>query len=411
MKNVLLLSLLLLFTGCSLFENENDDPAPSLNFDCTVQTEACTLSELNSEFAWDVFAQIQREKPDENIFISPLSISTALSMTMNGAKGETLQEMQQTLGYDQHDLAEINRGYQQLLEHLPYLDQNVELGLANSIWHREDFAVLEDFLSTNQTFYQSQVEALDFTSPGAADAINDWVDQQTNGLIDEIVRDIPPQMVMYLINAIYFKGDWLHPFDPEATTEQDFHLQEGGTVPVDMMSLGKFELEYFSTPTYQAVDLPYGDSIYSMTIFVPHENYTLQDIHPDLDQLKFQTGWADQFSYQEVFFSMPKFELEFEAKLNETLQTMGMPKAFTPNVADFSGIAPAELFIDEVKHKAFIEVDEEGTEAAAVTSIGIGVTSTPSYPFVVLDRPFYFVIRENVANNILFIGKMVDPTQ
>ena len=345
-----------------------------------------------------------------NIFISPMSVATALSMTVNGADGQTKADMMATLEQNGLTIEQANAGFQQLLTLLPALDPAVQLQLANSIWYRQGFPVRQEFLNVNQEFYDSEVAALDFAAPAAKDIINGWVKDNTNNLIESIISgEIEPDVVMYLINAIYFKGAWLHEFDPEDTYTDNFRLEDGSTTEVDMMNMGQTFFPYFANETFQAIDLAYGDSVFSMSILLPNPGHTVDEVIGQLNTDNWEQ-WTQSFEYSELFFSMPKFEMKYEKSLIKPLTNLGMGIAFGPG-ADFTNIAEADLMIDEVLHKSFIEVNEEGTEAAAVTAVVIVETSVPLIPAFKADHPFVFIIRENQTNSVLFIGKMMDPNE
>lgn len=400
--------LLLIMTVWSCDNNNSPQPRKIIDLDCGDHQEVCDLNAATAQFGLSVMQRLHQNEPDDNIIISPVSIATALSMTTNGARNTTHEEMMTTMKVGTWPQETLNAAYQDFLTTVPEVDPKVTLNIANSIWYREGFPVKQDFIDANQTFYQSEVNALDFNNPNAADEINNWVDDKTEGLIDKIIESISGDMVMYLINAVYFKGAWLQKFDADKTENRPFHLADGSQVSVKMMSHGKTTLPYTATNDFQAVDLAYGDSVYSMTVVLPNQGVSMDDIISGFDD----TFWQEQqwqLYPREVLFSMPKFKLKYEAKLNEVLADLGMPTAFMGGVADFRDIADAQLSISEVKHKTFIEVNEEGTEAAAVTSVGIEVTSVPQIPEVIVDRPFLLVIRENRLGSVLFVGKVMNP--
>ncbi len=407
---IIALSLASALTGWQCRQDDNS-PGLELSFDCTASPQVCELSQANNDFGFKVFKKLHAYEPNKNLFISPTSIATALTMTLNGAKGQTAEEMKSTLELNGFTLEEVNAAYKVLLTTLPALDNDVDIKIANSIWYRKGFAVKPPFLDVNRQYYNSEVEALDFREPAAVNTINNWVKNKTKGLIDKILEQIPDNAVMYLINAVYFKGDWRYTFKSEETRQAPFYRVDNTQTPVDMMGFGRtMKFPLYTSPEFYAVDLPYGDSVYSMTLIVPREGHTAAGI---LAQLNGQT-WQQivgGMSVQEMSFQMPKFEMSYEKNLNRTLQELGMPKAFVPGAANFTDIADTDLYIDEVKHKSFIKVNEKGTKAAAVTSVSIGVTSTPSYPTIILDKPFLFAIRENQAGNILFLGKMMNPAE
>ncbi len=398
-----LASLLLILTQCN---NEIAEPRQA-DFDCSEALDVCKLTNDQNAFGFDIFQKLHEAKPDDNIFISPMSISTALSMALNGAANQTQSDMQGTMQIPDWTLAQLNTTYKKLLEVLPNLDREVKLQLANSIWYRSGYAVKQDFLDINKAFYNSQVQSLDFNAPVATDAINSWVNDKTEGVIKSIIEEIPAETVMYIINAIYFKGTWRYEFDPKDTRKQPFYLANGTQKQVDMMLQSDISLPIFFDENFKAVDLPYGDSIFSMMILLPNEGYSLDAMIGSLCNTNWNT-WINNFrNSPKMTFSMPKFKMEYEQELNQSLTDLGMGIAFLPNQADFTNIAnDKKLYISVVKHKAFVEVDEKGTKAAAVTSIGIDMTSISS---LTINRPFVFVIRDNKTNSVLFIGKVMNP--
>ena len=335
----------------------------------------------------------------------------ALGMTYNGAAGETQQAMAQTLEFQGLNLDDVNQGYRDLIDLLFGLDARIEWQLANSIWYREGFFVEPSFLDVNRTFFDAQVEALDFGAPGAADVINQWVSDGTNGRIEDIVADpIDPTTVMFLINAIFFKGSWRNQFDKSLTRDAAFTLGDGSVVTTRMMSRQKtLDVRINRDDQVTILELPYGADAFTMTVVLPDPGVPLQSVIETLDPERWE-GWISNLHGGEWFVEMPKFSFEYEIEMSEVLRALGMGIAFIAGAADFTGINPAgRLYISEVKHKTFVQVDEEGTEAAAVTQVGIQAISAPAS--FVIDRPFLFAIRERLSGTILFMGKMVDPTQ
>lgn len=403
----LVLSASFFFTKCA----KEDDPIPQQQentIDCTASASPCELAEANNAFGFSVFQKLHEAQPNENIFISPLSISTALTMTMNGAAGETRKAMQKTLELNDWQLENVNAAYEALLNGLPVLDDEVRLQLAQSIWYKEGYPITESFLTTNEEKYKSEVTELDFSRPDAKDRINGWVNQNTNGLIKTILDEIPEDIVLYLINAIYFKGNWTHPFNADYTYDQIFYKADGTEEEVKMMNHPTISLPFMQTEVFTAVDMPYGDSIYSMSVLVPKEGYSVNAVIAELSTQNWNT-WVHQFEPTRIIVGVPKFKMAYEKTLNKVLADLGMGIAFTDG-ADFSGITPGGgLAISEVRHKSLIEVDEKGSEAAAVTIIGVVETSVPIIPTVIANKPFLFVIRENKTNSVLFVGKMMNP--
>lgn len=367
------------------------------------------LTTANNTFGLKLFKEIVLDEQDKNVFISPLSVSMALGMTYNGAAGTTEEAMRNTLEYGDLTNEEINESYRDLTDMLVNLDPSVQFQIANSIWYRRGFQVEQEFMDINQTYFDAEVSGLNFSLPSALITINNWVNQKTNGKITEIIDEIKPEIVMFLINAIYFKGDWTIQFDTAKTQDGDFYLLDGSKKTVRMMTQ-KNDFAYYSHEDFQAIDLPYGGQAFSMTIFLPDADVNIDDFIAQINDENL-SDWIGCLNEIELYLSMPKFKLEYDLTLNDVLKALGMEIAFDQSQADFSKISQSlfgeRLYIDEVKHKTFVDVNEEGTEAAAVTSVGIGFTAAP--PSMTVDRPFVFVIREKFSNTILFMGKIVEP--
>jgi len=409
----LLLISLLLFATCdsNLTGPDVTDPKGELPRDLTASEQK--LVEADRNFSYRIFREtIAYDHEEDNIMISPLSISMALAMALNGAEGQTYEDMRETLNLSGMDLEEINEAFESLTELLKTVDPKVTMKIANAVWHRDGLPVKEDFLDRLEKHFGAQVEGLDFNDPAAVDRINDWVDQNTEGLIPEIIEDIPNDIVMYLINALYFKGDWLRQFDTEETRTADFHLETGETTEVEMMSQEGLFATYMSGDV-QMIELPYGDSLFSMTVMMPADSDTpIDSFINEKVTAENLSEWRSNLRVdnREATVELPKFELEYEIEYNDILKAMGMEIAFSESEANFQGIAdtaPQNLFIDNVKHKTFIKVDEEGTEAAAVTSVGIGLESMP--PQLTYNRPFVFIIHERESGANLFMGRVKNP--
>lgn len=367
------------------------------------------LVETENKFGFKLFREIVRQEQNKNVFVSPLSVSMALGMTYNGANGSTETAMRQTLGFGDMTLPAINSSYKSLIELLSQLDPKVKFQLANSIWYRQEYTFEPEFINLNQTYFNAVVRGLNFNDPNAAKTINGWVEQSTNGKIKQIVDDpIAWETVMFLINAIYFKGIWTYQFDPQQTRDDQFNLLDGSKKSCRMMNL-KADLPYFANAQFQAVDLPYGDADFSMTILLPNPQTPVDALVADLQHENWQL-WTKSFAKQTGNLSLPKFTLEYDLTLNEVLKALGMGIAFSPEQADFTKMRQIrDLYISKVKHKTFVEVNEEGTEAAAVTSVEIGRTSIGDSFIMRVNRPFVLVIRENRSQSILFIGKILEP--
>ncbi len=405
------LTAVILLGGCGegTAPTARDDLGPIDGLPRALSIAESDLIEADNRFAFKLFREINQQEGDKNIFISPLSVAMALGMTYNGAAGSTQEAMRQTLELEGLSLQEVNESYRSLIDLLRNLDPRVEFTLANSIWYRNTMSFEQEFLDVTRQFFDAEVTPLDFSDPAASQTINGWVKDETRGKIDKIVPDrIPWNIVMYLINAIYFKGDWTYQFDKNRTQDAPFTLADGSQTTVDMMSHeAEVEIGLNRSEGVWLADLPYSGSAYSMTILLPE---TAEEISSLIDRLTQDNWdvWIEGLNLGEIYVSMPKFTLEYEITLNDVLQSLGMGVAFT-GAADFTRMyAPGGIYIDEVKHKTFVDVNEEGTEAAAATSVGMAVTSAP--PRFVVDRPFVFVIRERYSGTILFMGKIIDPS-
>ena len=403
----------LMFIGCdefgsTLHEMMQDEP--------DVDFIDNGIVSANTEFGFNLFNEIRKTEQDKNIFISPVSISIALAMTLNGAAGETEQAMGNTLQLQGLSAESINIGYAGLHQMLLKSDPKVTLTIANSLWARQGIPFKQDFLQRNTQFFGAQISTLDFNDVDASKVINEWVDTNTNGKIQKIISDeIDPSAVLFLMNAIYFKGAWQTEFDPSMTQDETFYLATGGEKQVPMMSRkGVYPYYKNDTENFQAISLPYGDGRMSMYIFLPSRESDLNSFSQRLNTERWES-WISQLEKQEVLLKVPKFKMEYKRELKDTLEVLGMGLAFDASRADFSRMASLEtinvnLYIQSVVHKTFVEVNEEGTEAAAATSVGVSITSIqPPPPQFIADRPFFFAIRDNETKTVLFMGTIAEP--
>jgi serine protease inhibitor len=369
------------------------------------------LIEAGNDFAFRFLNQVYGSAPDTSVFLAPLSASMALGMTMNGTAGATFDEMRSVLGFGTMARDQINQGYRDLMALLLDLDPNVEVGIGNSIWYREGFPVKASFLDRTRLFFDARASAMNFGDPGAAAVINGWVKDQTRGKIEEIVDNpIDPATVMILINAVYFKGTWTSQFDKSKTAQATFTGRSGATASVPLMQLAD-TLRYAETDRYQAVDLPYGGRAFSMTLVLPKAGHTMEELVGSLDPASWDQLVAG-LQRREGTVYLPRFRMEWDKILNETLQAMGMRLAFIGGQADFSELSEEAmgLHISRVRQKTYVDVDEEGTEAAGVTSVEIRDSASDRF-FFRADRPFLFVIRERFSGTILFAGVLAEaPT-
>lgn len=413
MKTIrIVLALIIVSTmlSCEKNNQKKDDYKP---VDLSEKQKQVVAS--SNEFGFEFFRRaIALSDNSVNMMVSPLSISMALGMTRNGAANATLDSMNKTLFVSGLSETEINEACKSIIETFTSLDPDVKMQIANSIWNRQGFEVNPDFLNTNKNYFDAEITSLDFSNPESVNTINSWVDDKTNHLIKKIVDQIPDEAVMYLINAIYFKGQWKYQFEPKDTKELDF-LVNGANVKVPTMRQ-KTNLRYFKNENFEAVEMPYNQGNFNCTVILPEAGKTIGDIAPELTLTNW-TSWINEFLEYEVTLEIPKFKYEYEEKnVKPVLKDMGMGIAFDDNLADFSRInLNYQLFISDIKHKTFIETNEEGTEAAAVTSVEVGTTSVnpdePQPVLVQINRPFIYLITEKSSQTILFIGAVNDPTR
>lgn len=354
----------------------------------------------NNAFAFDLFRTVNLDEHKENVFVSPLSASMALGMTANGANGTTYDEMRSTLHLTGSTREDVNGSYKSLISLLRGLDPQTRFTIANSIWYDQTFPFNASFLDESKQYFDAEVAGLDFTSPSALTTINSWVDTQTNGKIPGILEQIDSDEVMFLVNAIYFKGTWVKQFDKSKTVDAPFYAADATTSTVPMMSRAPGVL-LTRNAEYSAVDLPYGNSAFTMTVVLP--NGDIDAFAESFDEAKWN-ALLSSLRDNDVGVYLPRFRIEWKRLLNPDLERLGMRSAFVD--ADFTRMSPLgrSLVITKVIQKTYVDVDEEGTEAAAATSVGIGPTSAPvSFR---ADRPFLVVIRERFSGTILFIGKI-----
>jgi serine protease inhibitor len=368
------------------------------------------LVDANTRFGFKLFQEIQKQaNASENTFISPSSIAIALAMTYNGANGDTQTAMNQALHLNGMSLEDLNRGHEDLKAALEGSDPKINLKIANSLWARQDVTFNPDFLRQNQNFYKAKVSVLDFKDPDSVGRVNNWVRRNTSGKIPKILDRINPDEFLYLVNAVYFKGSWSVPFEKSATTPKPFTLASGGTKNAPLMRRSA-KFSYYENDQFQAVSLPYGSGRWSMYVFLPNAKSNLTDFSKTLTSENWDK-WLNSFQKRQGSLELPKFKTNFDISLKQALSAIGMEPAFNSN-ADFSKLSDRAAAISQVKHKTFVEVNEEGTEAAAVTAVGIVATSARPIdePFnMVVDRPFFCAIRDNQTGTVLFMGNIQDP--
>jgi len=380
-----------------------------------LNTVESTLAESDKDFSMDLFSfvydQNAKVAKKENIMISPFSLSTALAMVWNGANGETRTAIQNTLGFENYTSDELNGYYKKMKDALLSTDPSVKLAIANSIWYRKGAIVNDEFVQTNKNWYKAQVEAIDFKLPSAVNIINKWCSDNTNGLIKDVLKQIAPDDIMFLLNALYFKGTWGggYEFKESDTKPASFRKEDGTSVTVNMMN-NKAKMLYYTDETLSAVNLPYGNGAFSMMLMLPQENVSMSAMVTKLKSPSYWHNMMNGRTSKEVAIQIPKFKIEYNGDLIEVLKQMGMAIAFEPFLADFTKIFPLyQTYISKVDQFTYIDVNEKGTEAAAVTIIGASVTSwTPPVTFTA-NRPFVFAICEKSTGCVLFMGMVGNP--
>jgi len=419
----------LVVTGCSdSSQPSQPDPTPDpVRSPAELTSHETNILQSVNEFGFDLFREIAEQTEEtENIFMSPLSVSYALGLCYNGANGETRDAIASTLRMAGMSVEEMNQAYRDVTDILTKTDPLVRFSSANSFWSRTGKAIQPEFVGLAQEYFAARVGEIDFQAPWAAATINAWVENATNGKITKMVTPPIPDVAAMLMNAIYFKGDWMWPFDTANTVSATFHRADDSQTECQMMFLAEedhsievgdeeYELDtnvtYFQNDYLQSVSLPYGRGDYRMTILLPgswaNPDVTIDDLIDSLTSENWD-NWLTGFHPEGFVVGLPKFKFEAEVGLTDILQTLGMEIAFDPGRADFGNMFVDGVgWIDDVKQKAFVQVDEVGTEAAAVTMVVITDTALP--PLVICDRPFLIVIHEDVSGAILFIGRIADP--
>lgn len=399
------IALAAMVAACS---DPSGPPAPIKELPRALTAAEQEIIQSSNRFAFDLLREVHAgAAADANVFLSPLSASMALGMTLNGADGRTFEQMRTTLGFGELSQAEINASYRSLVDLLLGLDRNVETVVANSVWARRGFAFEPTFFDAVREHFEAEARELDFGLPTAKDTINGWVRKQTRDRIDGIIDEIDPLDIMFLLNAIYFKGNWTTRFNPARTQSAPFRRDDGSSVAVQMMNAQDMPMSLGWTDGVQVAELPYGGGAFALVVVLPPQGMPLGEFVRDLDAARWQQ-WLQALRDTEGPVGLPKFQLAYNAALNDPLQALGMTDAFDPDLADLSRLTPAEdAYISMVKQKTFLKIDEVGTEAAAVTSVTVGVTSVPVG--ITIDRPFVLAIRERLSGTILFLGAIADP--
>ncbi|HNW57345.1 MAG TPA: serpin family protein [Bacteroidales bacterium] len=413
MKKIILNSTVALSLSIPLFllscNKEQEEVVPVDPVPISLTTNQVSLITSENSFAFDIFRKVL-ENTDEskNVIISPLSISYALSMTLNGANGSTRDSMLKALRVSGITPDEINDSYKNLTEALLSVDKRIHITIANSVWTKDDFEVKKSFIDILTNYYDADSKRFNPEDPAAPGLINGWIEDNTNGLIKNMIDKIEDNTVMLLINAIYFKGKWNSQFEKSKTVEESFHTSSGTSVEVPMMKQSS-DFKVYDGDGFVLAEIPYGQGNFVMDIILPDEVNSINSLIPAVTDAAF-TGWIGEMRNIKVDLSFPRFKYGYKEEMKKTLSAMGMEIAFTDQ-ADFSNInASYPLTITKVLHQAFIETNEEGTEAAAATVVVIGTTSANPTNFVLtLDHPFLYIIRETSTNSVLFMGRVTNP--
>lgn len=379
--------------------------------DITLSAAGLDVVSTNNQFSMDLFHALQtQDSLDGNVMISPFSVYMALAMTDNGAAGATQDSINYTLRLGSQNLTDLNNTAQALLTQLPAADKQVNLSIANSAWLNQNIPFQSSFTQAVQNDYDAKTASVDFSSPSAAAAINQWVASATNQMIPTIIQKTNATDVFVLCNAIYFKGTWTYAFDAGSTADAPFTLQTGGTESVPMMTISKgSNLRYMAGDSVSMLELPYGGQHFSMYALLPGQLTNIHSLASALTLSNFDY-WQSRLSSQDVIPFFPRFDFSYSiTNMQPELEKMGMTVAFGDD-ANFSNMTPLPTGISQVAHKTAIQVDESGTVASAATAV-VGVSLTiGNGPFPVhFDHPFLFVIQEKTSGVILFIGVVNDP--
>ena len=396
MKKTTLIALTCICAGfVSCKKGNNTQPKLSTGKDLVLTPLEQQKVTTDNAFSFKLYNTVGAgDNTTDNVLVSPLS--------------ETLTGIRNAMDFNGFSQADLNTYYNNLITNMPELDPNTTLNIANSIWYKQGADILPAFIAVNTNSYKAEVQALDFSSASAVQTINNWVSTETKGKIPTILNNIPANAFMYLINALYFKSTWNEKFDASATAPAPFYLADGSTVQ-DQFMHGTVDANVYHDSNVSVIELPYSNKKYSMVIVEPSSTTTLKDLSAGLDSAKW-AGWMSSLNPNKVQLALPKFSFSYTILLNDALKSLGMSVAFS-DLADFSNISTTRLQISAVQHKTFVAVDETGTTAAAVTSVGIVTSIAINNPVTyTINHPFIFVIREMSTGLVLFTGEVNNPT-
>jgi serpin B len=408
MKNFILkltippaLMLFIVLASC----RKNNETVPTQPVQINLTLKEATLVSSENTFAFDIFSKVHSQAGDVNTIISPLSISYALSMTVNGAANGTRDSILKALRVSDTSMTDLNKSYKDLTASLLSVDSRITMDIANSVWTEKKFSVKAPFDDILTSYYDAQAKSFDLTDPTVPTQINSWISDHTNGLIKNMISQLDANTVMLLINAIYFKGQWKTKFDSSATTSRTFTKPDGSKESVPTMYQSENQKVYRGNGFY-VTELPYGQGNYVMDIILP-DNNDLSTVISSLTASSLST-WTTSLTSPKVNLYLPKFKYGYNISLQNVLTSMGMGIAFIDS-ADFSNISDIGLLISKILHQAFIQTNEEGTEAAAATVVEIEPTILMQPITIDVNHQFIYFIREVTTNSVIFMGKVTDP--
>ena len=417
MKNTLTIlgmsALILLGTACSS-DDDGNSIGKNERKDIALTRAELEMVGANNEFAFDFYNQLNAHVGQHNMMVSPLSLTQAMAMLANGADGDTKAELVKVLGFEGYSLEEMNAYYMNLNKGLLSVDKATKLSLANSFWINNQYTAIDSYKKTLQNSYDAEVQELPFDNTICA-KINQWAEENTYGCIKKVVNksNINSNTVMALLNATYFKGIWKDKFKEKNSFKGNFTAPDKSSF-VEYMKQESFEANVYEDKDCKLIELPYGNEAFSMVVILPNEEITLDKLMQNVDADRWQS-WMEQLSFHtNVLVQLPKFtgKYEYNENLKQTLIEMGVVDAFSKHDADFSQMTETQVFVNFIKQSSFIEVNEEGTEAAAVVYIGENVSDSGMKVFEFkATRPFFYAIKEKSTNAILFMGKVTNPKE
>lgn len=413
--HITIISLLILLTsvassscsrisyGQKLPSTSGDKPHPIEPIELTSEQQQFVIDGNNYAFR---MAAVVEESEKGDVLLSPLSASYVLGMISNGASGQTREQMAATLGFSSANESAMNDFFHLMLTGAPKVDPSIKIEIANAILANNNYPLKKAFKQSATEQYMAEVKNMDFASVDVAGIVNTWASDHTHGMIRHILDETSPDASLYAMNAIYFKGSWCDEFDKKDTRNEDFTTNRGEKKTVEMMHRND-KMRYFKNDMFSMVRLPYGNEGYSMEVLLPAEGKTIADVLASLNGESWQRAMQSASKYM-VDLKLPKFSSEYSIILNSPLKQLGMKDAFSPSAADFTRLSDRSAYISRVLQKCKIEVDEKGTEAAAVTVVEMRTISSAPRPTPTAifhaNRPFIYIITENTTGSIYFIG-------